>query len=189
MEQTTIDKFKNKITKEFEEFKINLFDKGVEDIFKLAYKIHVYKELYVYLLKSDCDDYINLTLNYIYNYYINEPDLDINFLLDKDIKKLVDKVYEEYNRNIYNKKYEDEYNEFIESTLKLDKKEIINNYEKIRFYENVFNWIQNTEYEDNKNLIKGKKLSELFGYYKKYHYKQNVSNYQGIIDFLEEVNK
>lgn len=189
MEQTKIDEFKNKITKEFEEFKINIFDKRVEDIFKSAYKIHVYKELYIYLLKSNCNDYINLTLNYIYNYYINEIDLDINFLLDKDIKKLIDKAHEEYNRNIYNKKYEDEYEEFLSSTLKLEKRDIYNLYEKIRFYENLYYWLQNTEYEDNKNLTKGISLNELYNIFKDKCFDQKISTAKDICDFLKEVNK
>ena len=188
MEQTKIDEFKNKITKEFEEFKINLFDKGVEDIFKSAYKIHVYKELYMYLLKSNCNDYINLTLNYIYNYYINEIDLDINFLLDKDIKKLIDKAHEEYNRNEFNKKYEKEYEEFLSSTLKLEKREIYNQYEKIRFYENLYYWLQNTEYENIIGKIKEKTLYELYDVFRNKSFKPNISSYEDIEKFLKEVN-
>ena len=189
MEQTKIDEFKNKITKEFEEFKINLFDKGVEDIFKSAYKIHVYKELYMYLLKSNCNDYINLTLNYIYNYYINEIDLDINFLLDKDIKKLIDKAHEEYNRNEFNKKYEKEYEEFLSSTLKLEKREIYNQYEKIRFYENLYYWLQNTEYENIIEKIKEKTLYELYDVFRNKFFKPNISSYEDIEKFLKEVNE
>lgn len=177
-----------RIDSEYKEFKKNMLDRDKESIFLNCEIIMVYNTIHSYLIATKDDIYRNLTLMEIYEYYAEDDDSKFCLTTDDGIIQLLDYVLEEHDRNVFYDKYEEEFQRFKNMFIGAHSETIFNDYERIRFYNLIFNFIQNEEYYYVENYTRRRTIDELWQKYNDYKEKPNLNNRQLIIAFLSETD-
>lgn len=176
-----------KIEEEYNKFKIEMLIQDVRKVYDNYEEIMLYEKVYNYLSNTEDDCYIGITIKDVYDYYINNDVYDIALTDTDQLIKLLDWAYEDWKREKYYKKYEDEYEKFKEQIL-LNKPEIIFELSgKISFYNAMFAFIQNQEYSDLKEYMKDRTIDELYEKFLRQYYDLIFKDNKDVKLFLKSV--
>lgn len=181
--------FTEKFNDEYKNFKAEMLSGEKENIFKNYKKIMFYEKVGKVLVTAPDDkveDYNTLTIEKIYNHYINSNNKILNFESEIDIKHLIDSCVIEQERIEFYEKYEKEYAEFKEAALSKSPSFIFNNAKEIYFYSTMYDWLQNNDYYYIKDRTQGKTLRDLFLHYNNTE-KVHIESWRDIELFLSGI--
>lgn len=154
------------LTEEHEGFKKEMHESDISYVYRSYEKIMLYETVFSYLIATEDDNFIGIRISDVYNYYINNDVYDIVLTNNDDLIKLLCFAYEDYEREMFYKKYEDEYEEFQRVMVLSSSKEVFEKSEKIHFYNRMFSYIQNEEYYELKRKMKDKNIAFLYNQFK-----------------------
>lgn len=150
-------------------------------------KIMLYTTVYNYLISTEDDVYLDLTIKDVYDYYIENDIYDIALTDNDQLIKLLDWTYEDKERKNYYMKYEKEFESLKKTLMKENSETIFNDYERIRFYNIIYNYIQNKEYCYVKKYIKERTIEELWNKYNESKEHISVNNTTLLESFLDDI--
>lgn len=177
--------WEKRLSEEYEDFRNKLLKSKPEDIFDKYIEIMVYDRVYSYLIATSDDLYEDIKLKEVLDYFLENVEIEKFCLTDEDdVIKLLDLTSEEYKRRHLYEKYEREYEDFVSSVLEQDKKEIFYMYERIRFYEILFSWIENTDYETVLKLTKEKTIFQMYSKFEEGKFTANLNTNSDVKNFL-----
>ena len=176
------------LTEEYEEFKKRMYESDINYVYKNYEKIMLYETVFFYLIATEDDNFIGLTIKDVYDYYIENDIYDIALTDNDQLAKLLDCAFSDKERQLFYKKYEDEFEEFRQKMISIQQEKMFFEYERIRFYNLIFNFIQNEEYYYAKKYTRERTINELWQKYCECEEKQNLNNRQLIIAFLSETD-
>lgn len=175
------------LTEEHEEFKKEMHESDVSYVYKNYEKIMLYETVFSYLIATEDDNFIGIRISDVYDYYINNDIYDIALTDDDQLLKLLGCAFSDKERQLFYKKYEDEFEEFRQKMISMPQEEIFFEYEKIRFYDIINLYIQNGEYCEVKKYMKDRSIAEIYQKFKESKCNFILSNTNGIKTFLNEV--
>lgn len=183
-----VNKWIKAISTEYKYFKERmLIERDKINIFGEYEKIMLYTTVYNYLISTEDDVYLDLTIKDVYDYYIENDIYDIALTDNDQLIKLLDWTYEDKERKNYYMKYEKEFESLKKTLMKENSETIFNDYERIRFYNIIYNYIQNKEYCYVKKYIKERTIEELWNKYNESKEHISVNNTTLLESFLDDI--
>ena len=175
------------LTEEHEGFKKEMHESDVSYVYRSYEKIMLYETVFSYLIATEDDNFIGIRISDVYNYYINDDEYDVALTNNDDLIKLLCFAYKDYEREMFYKKYEDEYEEFQRVMVLSSSKEVFEQYEKIYFYNRMFSYIQNEEYYELKRKVKDKSIAYLYNQFKESEHKYGKNDFNDVKNFFNYI--
>lgn len=175
------------LTEEHEEFKKIMHESDISYVYRSYEKIMLYETVFSYLIATEDDNFIGIRISDVYNYYINNDVYDIALTNNDDLIKLLCLAYQDYEREMFYKKYEDEYEDFQKVMILSSSKEVFEQSEKIYFYNRMFSYIQNEEYYELKRKVKDKSIAYLYNQFKESEHKYGKIDFNDVKNFFNYI--